>query len=100
MNQFYDIYKCKTQKQHHWQKNRRRPTKITPRKKVLFDWYIELDKKNNIKSHRPDRFYEHGNIVSNISYNLQYLEYLEETIRQLDITGVIIAQTAKSYAIT
>lgn len=38
-------------------------------------------------------------IRSNIAYNLQYLEYLEQTIEELSLSAVITKQTYKSYII-
>jgi hypothetical protein len=39
-------------------------------------------------------------IKKNICYNLQYLEYLDQTLAQLNLTGVLITLTWKTYIIT
>lgn len=36
----------------------------------------------------------------NICYNLQYIQYLEKTLRELHLTEVIIKQSCKTYIIT
>ena len=38
-------------------------------------------------------------IRKNIAYNLQYLEYLEQTIEELSLSAVLTKQTYKSYII-
>lgn len=45
-------------------------------------------------------FSEVGKILSNISYNLQYIEYLRKTLLELNISGVIKIQTIKSFIVT
>lgn len=35
----------------------------------------------------------------NLAYNLQYLEYLQQTIRELSLSTVLVKQTYKSYII-
>lgn len=41
----------------------------------------------------------HYAIISNIAYNLQYLEYLNENIKQQFLSRVLLAQTFKTFAI-
>ena len=36
-------------------------------------------------------------VRSNIAYNLQYLEYLQQTVKELSLSAVLGAQTYKSY---
>ncbi len=38
-------------------------------------------------------------IRKNIAYNLQYLEYLEQTIEEISLSAVLVKQTYKSYII-
>jgi hypothetical protein len=38
-------------------------------------------------------------IRKNIAYNLQYLEYLEQTIAEISLSAVLVKQTYKSYII-
>lgn len=42
----------------------------------------------------------HYAIVSNIAYNLQYLEYLNQNIKEQFLSRVLLAQTFKTFAIT
>lgn len=37
--------------------------------------------------------------MSNIAYNLQYLEYLQQTVKELSLSSVLLTQTYKSYII-
>ena len=39
-------------------------------------------------------------IRRNICYNLQYLEYLTETLKQLNLSNVLLTQTYKSFVVT
>lgn len=40
------------------------------------------------------------NIISNICYNLQYIEYLNKTLNDLNLSEVLIQQTIKSFIMT
>ena len=42
----------------------------------------------------------HYAIISNIAYNLQYLEYLNQNIKEQFLSRVLLAQTFKIFAIT
>jgi hypothetical protein len=42
----------------------------------------------------------HYKIRKNICYNLQYLEYLDQTILQLSLTSVLLTHTWKTYIVT
>jgi len=66
-------------------------------------WYpIKI---HNIKSHLsryiineelcPDSKY----IISNISYNIQYIEYLRKTLNELNLSEVLQIQTIKSFIV-
>lgn len=38
--------------------------------------------------------------VSNLAYNIQYIEYLRKTLRELNLSTVLKTQTIKSFIIT
>lgn len=42
----------------------------------------------------------HYAIISNIAYNLQYLEYLNQNIKEQFLSRVLLAQTFKTFAVT
>ena len=39
-------------------------------------------------------------LVSNLAYNIQYIEYLRKTLRELNLSTVLKTQTIKSFIIT
>ena len=46
-----------------------------------------------------DASHELNDVVSNVCYNLQYLEYLDKTLRDLNLSKVLIIQTIKSFIV-
>lgn len=49
--------------------------------------------------HNEIQLIEDISVRRNIAYNLQYVEYLEQTLRELSLSGVLEGQTIKSHVI-
>lgn len=66
-------------------------------------WYpVSIDRWNevlNCFSYDGNQILPNKDIRRNIAYNLQYLEYLEQTIEELSLSAVLTKQTYKSYII-
>ena len=66
-------------------------------------WYpVSIDRWNKILncfSYDGNQILPEKDIRRNIAYNLQYLEYLEQTIEELSLSAVLTKQTYKSYII-
>ncbi|TKB69564.1 MAG: hypothetical protein E8D47_00025 [Nitrospira sp.] len=66
-------------------------------------WYpVSIDRWNevlNCFSYDGNQILPDKDIRKNIAYNLQYLEYLEQTIEELSLSAVLMRQTYKSYII-
>jgi hypothetical protein len=66
-------------------------------------WYPNpvdnLRKHFSIFEFSNSEFKESNLIISNICYNLQYLEYLRKTLNELNLSSVLLIQTIKTYII-
>ena len=66
-------------------------------------WYpVPIDRWDEILncfSYDGNQILPGKDIRKNIAYNLQYLEYLEQTIKELSLSAVLTKQTYKSYII-
>lgn len=66
-------------------------------------WYpISIERWNevlNCFSYDGNQILPDKDIRKNIAYNLQYLEYLEQTIEEISLSAVLLKQTYKSYII-
>jgi hypothetical protein len=49
--------------------------------------------------HNETQLIDDISVRRNIAYNLQYVEYLEQTLRELSLSGVLEGQTIKSHVI-
>lgn len=62
---------------------------------LIEDWDDVL----NGLSYGEDQLLPDRDIRRNIAYNLQYLEYLAQTLAELNLSSVLITQTYKSYIV-
>ena len=66
-------------------------------------WYpVSIERWNEVLtcfSYDGNQLLPDKDIRKNIAYNLQYLEYLEQTIEELSLSAVLTKQTYKSYII-
>lgn len=70
-----------------------------PRRRIE-DWRDYISQNIYGKTIAEMKNNNHYAIISNIAYNLQYLEYLNENIKEQFLSRVLLAQTFKTFAIT